>query len=296
MKPDTEQTYRHRILRVLLYIQEHLDDDLSLEELARVAHFSMFHFHRVFKAIVGQPVREYVRRLRLERAAIDLKQGEGSIAELALEAGYETHEAFTRAFKGMFGVAPSVFRSDHQATLGNVLEPLKERYAVISEVDAESVRIENFKERRVVMRRYVGPYNEVGPTYSEFMMWAGMAGLMGPEAMALGISYDDPDVTPADQLRYDCALVIGEEDTVDEAELARGQARLGHIPAGRYAVVTHHGPYEGLGEVYRWMFGRWLPTSGQELGDVPCFDVYLNSIEDCDSEDLLTDVCIPLKS
>jgi AraC-like DNA-binding protein len=111
MTTATEQTYRQRILRVQLFIQEHLDEELSLERLARVAHFSPYHFHRIFRALVGEGVNEHVRRLRLESAAVDLKNTGRTVLEIALDAGYGTHEAFTRAFRQMFGVSPSQYRA-----------------------------------------------------------------------------------------------------------------------------------------------------------------------------------------
>ena len=115
MKPDTERDYKERILKVLIHIQEHLDEPISLEDLGRVAHFSPFHFHRVFRGMVGESVKEHVRRLRLERAAHRLKFGEEAVTRIALDAGYETHESFTRAFKSLFGESPSetIRRSKH---------------------------------------------------------------------------------------------------------------------------------------------------------------------------------------
>jgi AraC family transcriptional regulator len=105
----TEQTYRQRVLKVQLFIQEHLAEELSLDRLARVACFSPFHFHRIFQGIVGEPVSEYVRRLRLESAGLALKTTRKSVLEIALDAGYGTHEAFTRAFRQMFGQSPPRF-------------------------------------------------------------------------------------------------------------------------------------------------------------------------------------------
>src|SRR5207253_4223259 len=101
----TEQTYRQRILIVQLFIEEHLDEELSLDRLARVAHFSPYHFHRLFRALVGETVTEYVRRLRLESAAVALKTTDKTVLQVALDAGYGTHEAFTRAFRQMFGIS-----------------------------------------------------------------------------------------------------------------------------------------------------------------------------------------------
>src|SRR5579862_9013517 len=108
----TWSDYKDRILRVLAHIQEHLSESLDLEELAQIACFSSFHFHRVFAGMTGETIADHVRRLRLERAATELKCGPRSVIQIALDAGYESHEAFTRAFKAAYGTAPSRFRGD----------------------------------------------------------------------------------------------------------------------------------------------------------------------------------------
>ncbi|MHC4992157.1 MAG: helix-turn-helix domain-containing protein, partial [Planctomycetota bacterium] len=115
MKPTTQSDYTQRILRVLVHIQQNLDAALPLEDLAAVASFSPFHFHRVFRGMVGETVMQYVRRLRLERAAMRLKHTEQPVTTIAFEAGYEAHEAFTRAFHRAFGRSPSSFRAEGHA-------------------------------------------------------------------------------------------------------------------------------------------------------------------------------------
>ncbi|MFH1417502.1 MAG: AraC family transcriptional regulator, partial [Planctomycetota bacterium] len=114
MKSQTEHDYRQRILRVLVHIQGRLDEAMSLEDLARIAHFSPYHFHRIFRGMVGESVKEHVRRLRLERAAFHLKATDQPVTRIAFDAGYEAHEAFTRAFRAMFGESPSGFRELHR--------------------------------------------------------------------------------------------------------------------------------------------------------------------------------------
>jgi AraC family transcriptional regulator len=102
--------YYERIDEVKLYIREHLDESLSQEVLAAVAGFSVSHFHRIFTACAGENVASYVRRVRLQRAGRKLRMGAVDIAEVALAAGYDTHAAFSKAFKQHFGLSPSEFR------------------------------------------------------------------------------------------------------------------------------------------------------------------------------------------
>src|SRR5262245_56221509 len=175
MRTETERSYHERILRVLVFIQTHLDEALSLEELARVAHFSPFHFHRVFRGLVGESVKEHVRRLRLERAAQRLRFSEESATSIAFGAGYEAHEAFTRAFRAMFGCSPSQFRARRRAPITLARSASGVHYAPdgrsltyhLPEAGGSpmNVRIENRPAQRVIFMRHVGPYDQVGGTW-----------------------------------------------------------------------------------------------------------------------------------
>ena len=110
MKPNTSKSYRQRIEKVLQFIVDHVDEELTVEVLADVAHFSSFHFHRLFRAVCGQTIGETVHQVRLEMAAERLLSSEWDISMIAQQCGYESSEAFSRAFKRRFGVSPMVFK------------------------------------------------------------------------------------------------------------------------------------------------------------------------------------------
>ena len=114
MKDETATSYKERILRVLIHIQSHLDEEVALEDLADVACFSPYHFHRIFSGMIGESVKEHIRRLRLERAAQRLRFTGQPVIDIALGAGYDAHEAFTRAFRQMFDESPQEFRKRHR--------------------------------------------------------------------------------------------------------------------------------------------------------------------------------------
>lgn len=109
---QTSEKYEQALLSTLLYIQTHLEGDLNLETLAKHVGFSPYHFHRVFRENVGEPVKEYIRRLRLERAAYRLRVSEEAILRIALESGFKSHESFTRAFERQFNITPNHFRNN----------------------------------------------------------------------------------------------------------------------------------------------------------------------------------------
>jgi AraC family transcriptional regulator len=298
MRSQTHQSYKERILQVLIHIQGHLDEALSLEDLAAVAHFSPYHFHRVFRGMVGESVKQHVRRLRLERAAHRLKHTDQPVTRIAFEAGYETHEAFTRAFRTMCGRSPSRFREAHQAPPVPEV-PSGVHFAADGRVERfeplqpggppMDVQIKEIKPMRVAFVRHVGPYNEVGSTWQRLCAWAGPRGFLGPQTTFLGLCHDDPEVTPPDKIRYDACV------TVHDATEPEGDVGVQEIAGGEYAVATHRGPYEKLIETYAALCGQWLPQSGRELRSAPGFEVYRNNPQNTAPEDLLTDIHLPLE-
>jgi AraC family transcriptional regulator len=298
MRETTLTDYRERILSVLVHIQQNLDAALSIEALARRAYFSPFHFHRVFRGMVGESVMQHVRRLRLERAAMRLKHGDDPVTRIAFDAGYETHEAFTRAFRSMFGVAPSRFR-DRARAVSLPPAPSGVHYAAASDTAAiefrekearpMQVEVRRIPPMRVAFKRHTGPYMEVGRTWETFVPWLGSQGLLGAETQFIGVGHDDPEVTPPEKVRYDACV------TVDDRFEPEGEVGVTTIGDGEYAVTVHHGPYEKLGETYAALCGEWVPRSGRELRAAPCLEFYLNDPESTESEELLTEVCVALE-
>ncbi|MEJ2694966.1 MAG: helix-turn-helix domain-containing protein, partial [Candidatus Thiodiazotropha sp.] len=187
MKRSTLDDYKHRMLRVLVHIQQNLDRPVSLEHLADIAAFSPYHFHRVFRGMVGESVKEHIRRLRLERAATQLKLTNESISRIALNAGYESHQAFTRAFKTCWGLSPSAFRERKGGRQSAVLTPRvsyredampADFEPAVSGGESLRVQIKRVDSMRVAFVRHTGPYNECGGAWERLFMGLGKEGLL----------------------------------------------------------------------------------------------------------------------
>jgi AraC family transcriptional regulator len=184
MRPETRNSYEDRIVRAWRFLEENLDEDLPLERLAEVAGFSPFHFHRIFRGMTGESPQSCVRRLRLERAGRALRDSARQVIEIALDAGFDSHEGFDRAFRRHFGASPREFR------------------------EGPGVAVRHFLERSVVCVRHTGPYDQVGEAWQRLFAWAGPAGLITGFPELIGIVHDDPEATDPAALRYDAALVV----------------------------------------------------------------------------------------
>lgn len=287
-KDATREDYRERVNRVIFHVEARLGESMTLEELARVASFSPFHFHRIFAAFTGESLATFIRRLRLERAAQRLLHHGVPVTDIALGAGYETPSAFTRAFSALFGVSPTEYRKRREpAPLGGARSLAAETE---QEVPAMTPEIRTIDPIPVLFVRRTGPYDQAAAeAFGALCGFAGPRGLLGPKTRIIGISHDDPHVTEESKFRYDACLTFDRE-VKEEGEVGRKT-----IPGGRYAVFLHEGAYEGLQAAYDGIFGSWLPASGERLRDEPSFEVYLNSPDQVKPEDLRTEIWLPLQ-
>ena len=296
MTPDasrerTRQDYQERILRVLVHLQQHLDEPLRLDDLAELAGYSPCHFHRIFTGMVGETVADHVRRVRLERAALALRDPARSVLAIALDAGYQDHSAFARAFRGRFGCTPSAWqrRPRPLPALDDARRHLiPQTPATSAGTPAMDISITNFAPLRVACVRHIGPYQECAPAWATLLAWAGPRGLLGADTVCLGVGHDDPAMTAPEHLRYDACIVIPDGTRAD------GGIAIQVLPGGDHAVAVHRGPYTRLSEVYIEIMGRWLPGQGRRLGRGSPYEIYRNNPQTTPAADLLTEVRIPL--
>lgn len=298
MRKKTQQSYIARMINVINYIQRNLDKELTLEALSQKANFSPYHFHRIFSGMLGESVKELTRRLRLERAAIELRTSTASILDISIAAGYESDMAFSRAFKAKSGLLPSKFRKSEQArfpcqSLSSIRYVTNEHISSFEPfIDKElnmNVMIKQVDEILVAYVSHQGPYTECGHAWDTLCSTLAPIGLLGGDAKMIGVSYDDPDMVSPELLRYDACISVDENfSTTDDIGFKT-------IASGRYAVTTHIGPYEKLNETYQKFFGQWLSQSDYESDDKPCYEIYLNDPESTEPDELITDIYLPLK-
>jgi AraC family transcriptional regulator len=297
VKPDTRSFYEQAVQHTIEHIARHLDGALDLRSLARGACLSPFHFHRVFRGMTGETPLELTRRLRLERAAARLAASDAPVTDIAFDAGYETHEAFTRAFRACYSTSPTGFRRRAHPRI-ELAAPCGIHYRpdgrVARFVPRDSggttmvVEIKDMPDQRVATVRHIGPYNQIPTAFERLNALAGPAGLLRPHTTMLALYHDDPDSVPQAELRSDAAIVVS-----GEAQLPEGLVEQ-RLSGGRYARTMHVGPYERLGDTWARFLGEWLPASGERMRESPSFEIYVNNPMTAPPEELVTDIYIAL--
>jgi AraC family transcriptional regulator len=277
-KTTTRIEYGRRVARVMTYINDHLNDDLPLERLAEIACFSPYHFHRIYRGIVGETAGDTVRRLRLHRAANELARSDKPIERIARRAGYASVEAFTRAFGADHGLPPAAYRARltpfHPIPNGD--DPM------------QPITIKTFPGVRLATLEHRGDYQNIGRRFDDLAAWAGSRGLLDSPRRWFGIYYDDPESVPASQLRAEAGVEIDPDTPLGEGMILR------EIPPLRVASIVHKGPYAELERTYRKLY-EWLPAKGEEPSDRPCFEHYINDARTVPPSELLTEIFLPLK-
>ncbi|HYV03052.1 MAG TPA: AraC family transcriptional regulator [Blastocatellia bacterium] len=277
-----------KLLPVLVHIQANLDGDLSLEALAKRVRLSQFHFHRLFRSAVGETLKQYTQRLRLERAANRLILLDATVLDVALDSGFQNHETFSREFKRRFLVTPRGYRKWGRGKLQKGLvstSPLDERY---DDFELSDTKVTRMAELHVAFVRHVGPYEDVPDTlWGRLADWARERRLP-LDLIFLGIAQDAPGVTPAGKLRFDAGIVVSEPFSAEGA--------IGHqvIGAAEFAMTSHVGHYRTLPEAYGAIVQRVGKLKGYRIGGLPSIEVYRTTRVDANHEMNHTEIYIPV--
>jgi AraC family transcriptional regulator len=256
------QNYHARMLRVLDYVDQHLDGDLDLETVSRVAAFSKFHFHRQFMATFGVSVHRYVQLARLKRAS-------QSVTEIALDAGYDAPDAFARAFRRRFGQSPSSFRkSPDWAPWLAAFGPLDNARSKLMNITytPDDVTIREVAVTPVAILEHRGDRAALPATIERFIAWRKAAGLSPETSSTFNIFRSEriPE-NPAD---YSMDLCIGTDRLIAPDDEVM---KAGEIPGGRCAVMRVVHDTHNLEPAALYLYRDWLPASGEEARDFPVY-------------------------
>jgi AraC family transcriptional regulator len=285
--------YLARFRKVLDHIDAHLDAELGVEGLSLVAAFSKYHFHRQFSELFGVPVHQYVQQLRIKRAGYELAFRQRRVLDIALASGYESHEAFTRAFKQHVGQAPSEFRQRPAWTAWHETQrPARELRSVHMkpEYRAEDVKIVTCDDTRVATLEHRGDPNLLGDSIRKFIAWRRENRLPPKVSATFNILYDDPEQTPPERFRLDICAAAPRGVAPNAVGVIEKV-----IPGGRCAVLRHTGSDDTLGAAISFLYSTWLPASGEELRDFPLYLQRVSFFPDVPEHEAVSDLFLPLR-
>jgi len=313
MKTNISQSlsaeYKSRVNKTLDYIESNLSNQFTLDELASVASFSKYHFHRIFMGILGETPFQFITRLRLQRAGTFLIMNPSlSISDIAINCGFTDISIFSRNFKQHFGASPSTWKKQmrEKSNLSQVKsnpEKVKEELSMYFcsysksikwKTDMEqnkSIEIKNLPDMTVAYVRHIGPYKGDEALFqglwNKLFGWAGPRGLLTQANMAsLAVYHDDPNITEDMKLRTSICLTVPEDTKVD------GEVGKMKVQGGQYMVAQFVVTAKEFADAWQWVYAKWFPESGYQPDDKPCFEMYTEEPKD---NKFKVDICVPVK-
>jgi AraC family transcriptional regulator len=312
---NTRQEHISRLNRVINYIHANLGQPMSLSILADVAGFSPYHFHHIFKSLVGETLAEYIQRARLEKSAnLMLSRPEDTIINTAAACGFSSAAAFSRAFRAHFGISPSQFRNRKESNLskwnrksskdlsGETDYNLSPRIANLSGKGhfPMDVEVKKLPDMHVAYIRQIQGYRQgifdsrIGQAFERVGKWVRARDLVGPDTLLIGIPYDNPDITPVDRRQYDACVTIPREIIASQ-----GAIGIQDIPGGKYAmyrIEVGGSDVRKIGGMVDRLYSVWLPGSGCRADDKPPLEIYREPVGKPAGTWICMDYCIPIRT
>lgn len=278
-------------LRKLLDHLDRCQQPPRLAALARLAGCSPFHLHRQFLRHLGLSPAHYLQLQRLHRAAWRLAFRREPVLEIALDAGYESGEAFARAFRRLGGQSPSQFRQcPDWPRWQQRLQPLHRSQEQTMPDPADEVTVVERDAVRIGLLLHRGDPLELPHSLSRFIAWRRSVGLPPARSATYNLLYDDPEqVAPAD---YRFGLAAAVPTAVEPNPFGVVEAL---IEGGRWARLRHVGSDDALGARLRWLLQQWLPQSGERLREAPILLQRLRFFPDVPAPQAQTDILLPLR-
>lgn len=280
-----QNEYIRRIHKVQDYIEQHLEQSLSIEELADTAGFSKYHFSRIFQGMLHEPLAHYVNRIRMERALFLLAhRADKNMTDIAYELGISDSAVFSRAFKNYYGVSPREYRKEYSKNCidsfllseYNKSTAKKEWAGNLLPVTGQ-ITIENLKEKQVAYVRHTGTYETLAKEYAHLIQTLFEHAkkqdlLVDGKNWVLAMYHDNPEFGEESQFRTSLCLTVPEEITVKEDGI------LGRmiLEGGMYAVGHFQIQKEQYSDAWDYMYQEWISGSGYVPRDYNPFEVYRN--------------------
>lgn len=293
---NRHETYSAQINRVTTYISVHITETLRLDDLAQIAGFSPYHFHRIFKNSTGENLNDFVVRRRLERAVALMKANRSAqLTHIAVESGFSELSVFSRLFKQHYEFAPSQWDRITPLQLSKIRQapsslPLYTPAELEQMKDAEAfeVRLRDLAEQTIAYIRIVNAYANPQQIMQAFLDLTSWAKVHAPGGTLIGMSEDDPDVTPPEQCRYDVCM------TVPAATKVPAHLSVRTLPACRIAAIHCVGDIALVDRAWQYLYQHWLPYSSFLPDNIPAMEIYVRAPEEIGWETFDIDCAIAI--
>jgi AraC family transcriptional regulator len=295
-KTQAGSEYTQRIDRVIDYLRANLDRQVKLAELANVACFSEFHFHRIFTAASGETLNNFTNRLRLEKAARLLRYSDQTLTDIALECGFSSSATFSRAFRSGYETSPSQFRKSGEIKNSKICKELfpQDEYGLLMSAEekraAFPVRLVDIPEREVAYIRVTNAFemDRVLAALKKLIEWAKSQDIFS-QGTLFGMTVDDPHVTPKHVYRYEVCIASSLP-----FECSKGMSKL-KMPVMRYAAVRVSGDIHKVATAWDYLYRDWLINSPYEPEHAPALEVFLNKESVMDWSHFELELCLPVR-
>lgn len=283
--------YQKRIYEAMNYISQCIEREVTLTEIANSASFSPFHFHRIFKAVVGENVAEFTRRLRVELAANRLlAYPQKDVTSIALSCGFSSSQNFAKIFRQRYNLTPTQYRKKNANGFQNHspfndFKPIKPGNT--EKKYLKQVTIQEMPESKAATVRRIGMFPEsCANGFVELLTWAKQKTIIGP-CKLLALYWDNPDITPLEKCRFDCCLSLPDElEPSDPIFIQK-------VGGGIWAFCRFETGSDGFRKAWEESF-QWLIESGYECRPLPCYEIYYNNGQEHPEGKWVFDIAIPL--
>lgn len=265
------------------YIIEHLDEEITIEDVANHCHFSKYYFSRVFKAETGESIYAFIKRLKMEQSAFRLKiEKEKSITDIGFDYGYSPSN-YSSVFKKHHCISPMNFRKG--INISNIHHPFYTnkliRFKSFEEYD-EHISIQVLDDFLVIYERYIGNYIDLEKNWYDFT--EKYKNYIREDTLLIERSYDDPSITSIEQCLYDICITVDKNCFLDNVTTIQG---------GKFAIYRFEGLIQEIFAAYQGIFNVWLVGSGYEMDERYGLDIY--RFVDIENKYVVMDLCIPIK-
>lgn len=265
------------------YIMKHLDEEISIEDVADYCHFSKYYFSRVFKAETGESIYAFIKRLKLEQSALRLKiKKDQSITDIGFDYGYSPSN-YSSAFKKCHNISPVQFRKgvNTSCALHPIFTDKLAKFQSFEEYN-QQITIQEMNDFVVIYERHIGNYIDLGKNWCDFT--EKYKDYFKEDTLLIERSYDDPSITSVEQCLYDICMTVDKNCSLDNVTT---------IPGGKYAVYRFDGLIQEIFFAFQGIFNIWLPNSGYEIDERYGLEIYRSVDEE--SKHAVMDLCIPIQ-